>query len=322
MPVAGWPVGDRTDRLVAWNGQLLALNHVGASSRLFAFDGETVRPLAMPASGRVRDLAADGRTLWAVVSDASRGSLWRTADGVVWEEIQRFDEPPIAVTAAAGNVFVGTYVLGGGSLWGSRTADMRKTAPAKPFGPPTIRRVPPASWTKLDATMAAYVEQQVGAHAGIEAVSDALRQLTTFEDPDIGRRLSERLAALDIKDRLGFFSRERVKRAHRLGWYLLGAIAVNGHGRIPPELLGVPLSTRQNDRRKNLDAPIAAIATVGWVAQDDRQTIEVLMERLRQVQGEPWLTSDVIAALTALTGQELGHDVERWQSWGEQQNRR
>lgn len=146
-------------------------------------------------------------------------------------------------------------------------------------------------------------------------VSDALRHLTTFEDPDIGQRLSERLAALDIKSRVQFFSRERVKRAHRLGWYLLGAMAINGQSRIPTDLLGVPLSARRNDRKKNVDAPIAAIATVGWIAQDDREIIGMLIDRLRQAEGEPWLISDITSALNALTGKGYGHDIEQWRSW-------
>lgn len=144
-PVIGWPFGGQTDHLVAWNERLLALNHTGAGSRLLAFDGEAVRPVVMPTSGQLRDLAADGDTLWAVVSDGSSGRLWRTTDGTTWEETQRFDEVPIAVTAFAGNVFVGTFATGGGSLWGpNNAAEMQRAAPAKPFEQPAIRRVPPA----------------------------------------------------------------------------------------------------------------------------------------------------------------------------------
>ncbi len=322
-PVTGWPVGDKTDHLVAWNDRLFALNHTGSGAKLLAFDGDVVTTITMPGSGRLRDLAADRDTLWAVVSDGSSGRLWRTTDGVAWEDVRHFDETPIAVTAFADNVFVGTFSPGGGSLWGpSHPVDMQEATSRKPFGKRALQHVPRRLWAKLDDVISAYIEQRVGGHAGIEAVSDALRQLTTFEDPAIGPRLSERLATLDVDDRLRFFSRERTKRAHRLAWYLLGAIAVNGYGRIPPTLLDLPLSTRRNDCKKNIDAPIAALAAVGWIKQDDWETINVLMNRLRGAIDKPWMISDIIAALHALTGQEFGHDIERWQSWWKQQPRR
>lgn len=322
-PVAGWPVGDRTNHLVIWNDRLLALNHTGNSARLLAFDGDAVTTMTMPGSGRLRDLAADGEALWAVVSDGSNGRLWRTTNGVTWEDVQHFDEAPIAVTAFDSHVFVGTFSPGGGSLWGpSKPVDMQETAPRQPFGKRAVQHVPKQLWATLDDVISAYIEQRVGAHAGIEAVSDALRKLTTFEDPRIGPRLSERLAALDIDGRLRLFSRERTKRAHRLAWHLLGAMAVSAHGRIPLDVLNLPLSTRQNSWKKNMDVPIAAIAAAGWIEQDDRETIDVLMDRLPRAIGEPWMTSDIIAALRALTGQEFGHDIERWRSWWQQQHRR
>lgn len=322
-PVSGWPVGDRTDHLMIWNDRLLALSHTGSGARLLEFDGDAVTSVTMPGSGRLRDLAVDGDTLWAVVSDGSSGRLWRTIDGATWEDVQHFGETPIAVTASAGQVFVGTFSPDGGSLWGpSHPVDMQEIAPGKLFGERAVLHVPRQLWATLDDVISAYIEQRVGAHAGIEAVNDTLRQLTTFEDPSIGRYLSERLAALDIDGRLRFFSRERTKRAHGLAWYLIGAMAVNGDGRIPPALLGVPLSTGRNDRKKNIDTPIAAIAAVGWIEQDDWETIDALMGRLPQAIDRPWMTSDIIAALHALTGQAFGHDIERWLSWWKQQRRR
>ena len=214
-PVTGWPVGNRTDHLVIWKDRLLALNHTGRRARLFAFDGDAVTPVTMPglgAAGRLRDLAVDGDTLWTVVSDGSSGRLLRTIDGITWEDVQLFDEAPIAVTAFDSHVFVGTFSPGGGSLWGpSHPADMQEVAPRKLFEKRTVQHVPRHLWVKLDDIISTYIGQRVGAHAGIEAVSDALRQLTSFEDPSIGPRLSERLAALDVDDRLRFFSRERTR---------------------------------------------------------------------------------------------------------------
>ena len=311
-PVAGWPIGDRIDNFVTWNDRLLALNHDGGRTRLFAFDGDAITPLTMPAAGRLRALAADGDTLWAVTDDGPSGRLFRTTDGVDWEDVQRFDEAPIAVTAFAGHVFVGTFSPGGGSLWGpSRPLDMQELAPRKPLPERVVRHVPKQLWARLDDVIDDYTEQWVGGHAGIEAVSAALRELTTFEDPEIGRWLSERLAALHIDGRLRFYSAERTKRAHRLAWYLLGAMAVDGHGRIPPGLLDLPLSTRGNDQKKNLDVPIAAIAAVGWIAQDDQKTIDILMNRRPRASGDLWMAADIIAALQALSGQAFDHDIER-----------
>jgi len=303
-PVSAWPIGWKTDRLVTWNGKLLALNHADSGTRLLAFDGASATSLTLPGTGRLRDLAADGETLWAVTSNGPSGKLWRTGDGVTWKGVQQFDEAPIAVTALGGHVFVGTFASGGGSLWGPRNVDvLKKASPTTPFEQPTIRPVPPALWADFDRSVEAFLEQRVGAHAGIETVNNILRRLTAYDDPDIGERLSARLTALDIRDSVGFFSREDVKRSHRLAWYLLGAMAVTGQGHIPPHLLGLSLSTNGNDQKKNIDAPIAAIAAVGWIGQNDHQTME------------PWLIADITGALSAITGQDYGHDIKRWRSW-------
>jgi hypothetical protein len=270
----------------------------------------------MPPAGNLRDLAPDGDRLWAVTGGGSGGRLWRSDDGAAWEAIQDFDETPIAIAAYQGSVFVGTFAAGGGGLYGpSAASDMRNAVAARPFGALTGQPVPAAFWRRANAAMDAYIKQRSDAEAGLEAVSDALRDLTAFDDPNIGPRLSSRLAALDLSGPVRFFSWNRTRRAHRLAWYLLGAIAVNGHGRVPSHLLALPLSTGKNDRKKNLDTPIAAIAAAGWLGVADQPTLAALFERLRTAKTTPWLRSDLVSALTALTGLDFGHDIERWQRW-------
>ncbi|MEZ5931043.1 MAG: hypothetical protein R3F54_03680 [Alphaproteobacteria bacterium] len=320
-PVTGWPEGNRTDRLTPWKGLLLGLNDTNAGASLHAYDGENVRRIVLPTTDRVRNLAADGETLWMVAGN----SLWRTADAVRWQEVQRFDETPIAVAASGGSVFVGTFAKKGGSLFGPKRAiDMHGAAAAKPLAPQPRRRVDATMWADVEKKIGGYLEASgPGDDAGrLEALSRSLRRLTTVADPAIGERLAAHIDALDLRSGLWRFVSPRSRRSQILGWHLLSAIAVNGHGHVPVDLLAASLSSWRNATKKNLDPPIAALATVGWLDQHNGDTLDALIRRLSRTGIEPWEIGDITAALTALTGQSFAHDVDRWQAWWSERKRR
>jgi hypothetical protein len=96
---------------------------------------------------------------------------------------------------------------------------------------------------------------------------------------------------------------------------MLGAMAVNGYGRVPLDLLSLPFSSRLNRAEKYFDLPVAAIATVGWIGQNDTGTIAALVRRLDRGQDPAWLQAEIAGALAALTGQPFGRDVGRWRAW-------
>jgi hypothetical protein len=170
-----------------------------------------------------------------------------------------------------------------------------------------------------DTTGAAEIEGLVSGEADIDAdfgrFRTAFQRLSGISDPALGWHLAALYPNVALEGRERMFTGERVLQTDLARWYMLGAMAVNGHGRVPPDLLTVPFPGRQNRAEKYFDLPIAAIATVGWIGQDDLKTIAALIRRLDQEQDPKWLRADIVAALAALTGKPFGHDVAGWRAW-------
>lgn len=315
VAVPGWPEADGAGGLTMHAGLLFAWNDSGHTRTLLAFDGEKTVPVTAPPSGRLRALASDGAHLWAVSGDNGAGALWRSRDGSVWTEIQRFEELPISVTAVAGAVFVGTYREDGGALWGRPAMLPPLGAPATAF---EIRNSNPAA--SADATVAAaeierLVSGEVEIIGGFRQLRAALQRLAGISDPALARRLATLYPKVAIEGRVCMFTDECIPQADLARWYVLGAMAVNDHGRVPLDLLSMPFSGKQNRAEKYFDLPIAAIAIVGWIGQDDAETVGALIRRLDLGRDPKWLQGDVVAALAALTGKSFGHDVARWRAW-------
>jgi hypothetical protein len=315
VAVPGWPEADRTDGFTVHDGRLFAWNDNAKTRSLFAFDGETAVPVSVPPSGRLNGLTSDGAYIWAVSRDGSAGALWRSRDGSAWTEIQRFEEAPISVTATEGAVFVGTHRGDGGALWGPPVVSAPLGDSATAF---EAQNPHPAG--TADMTGASGIESLVFGESDIDADFDSLRtafqRLSGIPDPALGWHLAALFPNVALEGRERMFTGERVAKTDLARWYMLGAMAVNGHGRVPPDLLCVPLPGRQNAAEKYFDLPIAAIATVGWIGQDDQETIAALIRRLDEEQDPKWLRADIVAALAALTGEPFGHDVARWRAWG------
>jgi hypothetical protein len=314
VAVPGWPEADRTDGFTVHDGRLFAWNDNAKTRSLFAFDGETAVPVSVPPSGRLNGLTSDGAYIWAVSRDGSAGALWRSRDGSAWTEIQRFEETPISVIVNAGAVFVGTHRDDGGALWGPRVVSAPPGDPATAF---EVQVSHPAA--TADTTGAAEIEGLVSGEADIDAdfgrFRTAFQRLSGISDPALGWHLAALYPNVALEGRERMFTGERVLQTDLARWYMLGAMAVNGHGRVPPDLLTVPFPGRQNRAEKYFDLPIAAIATVGWIGQDDLKTIAALIRRLDQEQDPKWLRADIVAALAALTGKPFGHDVAGWRAW-------
>ena len=99
-------------------------------------------------------------------------------------------------------------------------------------------------------------------------------------------------------------------------WYLLWAIGLNGHGRVPLDLLAQPWTRKPNRSKKYLHLPSAAAWAVTQLNQGDKETIDVLMDALARKGDSLWLKGDFIGALT---GQRFGYDIAAWKNWREKQ---
>lgn len=312
VPVKGWPEGDRTDGLVVHRGRLFAWNDASDNRILYAFDGERTVRVAAPPSGRVRALSSDGTHLWAVGGRQGAGTLWRLDKGTAWKEVQRFQETPISVLAVSGALFVGTYAEGGGALWGTRSKAPALSAETEPFEIPKPR---PAETAKALGRIETLVKGEIGESDRFRELRVVFQQLAAVSDREIGHQLAALYPKVALKGQVRMFTNAQVNRSDLLRWYLMGAMAVTGSGRAPVELLSAQFSEKPNRAHKYFDPAIAAIATIGWIGQDDQETVGALVNRLRRKVDPKWLQGDVVAALSALTGKRFGHDAARWRRW-------
>ena len=88
-----------------------------------------------------------------------------------------------------------------------------------------------------------------------------------------------------------------------------------GDGRVPPDLIAEPWTAPQNGSEKYFDSPPAAMRAAAAIGQNDKATIDALIGRLGRSEDPLWLRGDAVGAMTELTGQRLGYDVDAWRAW-------
>lgn len=317
-PVAGWPPGEMVTALRAYRGWLYGVNVAAGRRALWRSDGTVVERVGGLDGEAVRALAAGPDALWAVSARGGGGTLWRSADGTSWSAEQRFEgAEPLDVAVYAGRVYVGTAGPGGrGTLWGPAPP-----APAEaPLGPrplpPAPRRLAPGelpgALRALDAALGD--PSSYAAHgARLRAALEPLAQSGLAEaGPELARRLDAAVPDIDV---VLFGGRLSVPAAWLARWYLLWAVALDGHGRVPPALLAEPWTARPNRAEKYLDPAPAAAWAAAQVGQADPETLASLIARLGSAGQPPWLEGDLVGALTALTGERFGYDVAAWRDW-------
>lgn len=317
-PLAGWPPGRRSSILAVHAGWLYATNHDDTGRRVWRTDGQRSQPVAGLDEFDVRAMAPDEDDLLAVVASGDGGALLRNNGGREWSAIHEFgDAVPVDVTVYRNNIYVGTQGPGDrGGLWRVPRASAKPGhQPPTPL-PQRVRR--PLSGTERTAMLRELDEVLKGAadfgayRARLDAV---LTRLAAAGDPETGAALSRRLARERESGTLSVFGGAYdVELATANDWYLLRAIALNGHGRIPLRLLTAPWHETRNDAEKYFHPAPAAAWAAARIVQNDDGTIEALVDRLRR--DEPaWLQGDWIGALTALTGERFGHDPPAWRRW-------
>jgi hypothetical protein len=112
-----------------------------------------------------------------------------------------------------------------------------------------------------------------------------------------------------------FGGRKKVPADRMARWYLLWAVAMNGHGGIPRGLLETPWTARPNGAEKYLLPPPGAAWAMARLGQRDPLTVSALIRRLERAGDPAWLDGDIVGALTVLTGQRFGYDRARWRRW-------
>ena len=323
VPVEGWPDGRRVTVMAVHNGWLYANNLGETESAVWRTDGSVVEPVTELTSVAIRALAAGPDALWAVSAGRSRGQLWRSTDGTDWSIAHRFtDAPPMDVAVIGGDVYVGTSGPNGrGGLWGPPAPAAKPVQNSRPLVDAPARTGLPASPDLLATLDQALADPESYQRFGA-ALRDALWPLAYNPSEAVGAAVSERLEGPFPNLSLQLFDEKFVVTATDMArWGLMRVIAMNGHGRVPVELIGHPWRAPQNDPEKYMEPTPAAAWTVAQIGQADPATLQALIDRLDAPDDPDWLAGDIVGALTSLTGQRFGYDISAWRTWWANQKR-
>lgn len=303
--VPEWPSGRSIGALCAFHDGIFAVNRTENSSRLWHRTASgSVYPVTALDRYSVIDCATTPESLWVVTNAASGGLLWHSHNGQDWQQVQRFPERPVEVTVAHGQLFVGTFNQDqGGGLWGP---DNTQPFPV-PADTAALPLRKPHIFTSTALTQA--LRQLDDALTDVtpttyrQRVLAALLPLAISHDPAAGHALAARLHR-PIPRTLVSLIGGKVRRpaADIARWYLLHAVAQNGHGHVPPALLTIPWSSPPNSSEKYLEPSIAAAWAVSQLHQDDPATLTALRQALRGNTFPDAERGDLRAALHVLTG--------------------
>jgi hypothetical protein len=101
---------------------------------------------------------------------------------------------------------------------------------------------------------------------------------------------------------------------------LLSGMERAGHANVPISYLTDPWTSPPNSYEKYFEIELSALRAVAASGQNDRETIEALLARLNFANDPPWLRSQVIGTLTAVSGEHFGYDVAAWKKWAKSKN--
>jgi hypothetical protein len=316
VPVPGWPAGTAVDEIVVHRGWLYAANEGPKESALWRTDGKTVERVDGPL-GVVNAMASDGKAMWAITARKGAGVLWRSIDGLRWEEIQRFDNArPLDVAIMGGQPYVGLLSDKGGELWGHSKRISVVVDARRPSLPPKLQR-PQAEITAALKNL----DDVMGDVSKYQRLRFSMRPLSAARTPKISEALKKRLKGPFPEGSARMFGRRQIPSANMAQWYLLWGIAHNGRGIIPLSYLRDPWTSKANRAEKYIEPILAALWAIRELDQNDDATLAALITRLDFKDDPKWVTGDVIGALTDLTGKRFGYDRDAWRRWWQTRNR-
>ncbi|MEO0397608.1 MAG: hypothetical protein AAF243_16725 [Cyanobacteria bacterium P01_A01_bin.137] len=323
--VDAWPRGKRVLDLTRFGNWLYGINHnLDDSATLWRTDGEQAEPIESLAGYRIRALAAGESGLWAISNDQAGAFLWYSPNGLDWTAAHQFEDiQPLDVTIFLGQVYVGGRDRNRqGILLGSQLTHPLTSQPLSSLAiPPPLPPMPPVS---PDA-MAQALEQlesvltNPSTYRGgntQETLAQALLPLARSQTAAAGEGLSKQLnISLPMLMANLFENNVQEPAADVARWYLLWAIGLNDQGQVPTELLAQPWQTPANSQEKYWQTVPAAAWTAAQIGQTDETTIDVLVDRLTQSDDPPWLKGDIVGALSVLSDQYFGYDIDAWRNW-------
>lgn len=336
--VSGWPNSDRVDGLTIHQDNLFAFADTRDDRSLYRFDGEQTHKISLPQAHRPTALHSDGEHLWLTtrhaMTDGSRGQLWRLNGKNEFDPLAGLAQFPISLTRYGEYIAIGTYDTAGAGLWlyghglagepvDASSASGVVLSPSTEQGP--LDQVKLASLVEELATL---IEDPRSTDDYARTLRRQLGRHPDLKTPEFGAAIVQLLKLPLDNSPVQMFGRRTLTRRSLIHWYLINAMAISGHGRIDPAMINADLDSlkkkadanapkpRQNG--KNFDPTIAAIVASGWLQQNDRETVDALMQRLNRESDIASVKADVIGALTAITQQRFAYDTDAWNQWWNQ----
>ena len=317
--VRGWPEGSAVPRLTRFRDWLYGVNVASENSSLWRTNGRIVEPVTEIFGRSVRGMAAGPDAMWVAAGSGEDGELWRSPDGLRWSLYQKFPGVKLhGVAVMDGRVFVGGEGRDGGMLLGPPKPSEGLSAGLPPSEEPPLKPLPrgrPQPEADAREALSELAGSLMDASAYDGGLRDRFMPLALSGDAAIGRGLGA-LLSRKFPDADGtMFGGRRFPAARMARWYILWAMAHNGHGRVPAELISAPWEAPPNRAEKYFESPPAAAWAAAELGQDDPETIAALIARL-DAPGDPdWLKGDIVGALTVLTGRRFAYDIAAWKRW-------
>lgn len=318
--VRGWPEGSAVPRLQSFGGWLYGVNIAKDATSLWRTDGEKTEEVKQFAGRPIRGLAAGPKALWLITGSGEIGELWRSENGIGWMQAQTF--PGIRLHGLGmyrGQIYIGGASQNGGVLLGpARTVGAPNRA-APPHRPKSLPRPLPRARPLPADDPAQHLNNLQAALRNPAGYGRGLRirfgPLALSGDPGIGKALGGMLAGTFPDAEATMFGSRRFPAPKMARWYILWAMAHNGHGRVPVELISAPWDAPANRAEKYFESPPAAAWAAAELGQNDDETIGALIARLDRPGDPDWLKGDMIGALTVLTGRRFAYDIAAWRRW-------
>ncbi len=310
--VSSWPLNRYFNGLTVHREGLFGIVGRGREREIWRFDGR--RSVRVGFRGPFVDLTSDGNQLWVVSND---GRLWSSQNSNSWTRHGDLESGrPVSIQAIAGGIYVaGAGDDGRGIVWGpsehviplgGKPSELISQLPAKKTA---------MNWEvsgqKIDALLS---DPSTYINAGRSEVRKLIVQASTNGAPSgfFADRLKVEIPPVTVR---AFGGNMEIRAKDIARAILLSAMERAGHANVPTAYLTDPWTSPPNSYEKYFEIELSALRAVAASRQNDRETIEALLARLDFANDPPWLRSQVIGTLTAVSGEHFGYDVAEWKKW-------
>jgi len=312
--VNSWPANRYFNGLTVHKSALFGIVGRGGEREIWKFDGS--RSVRVGFKGPFTDLTSDGEQLWMVARD---GRLWSSTDGEKW--IRHGDlknGKPVSIQAISKGIYVaGAGDDGRGIVWGALGHTIANVTKAAGLTPQRPTKLATMNWQEAGEKVDRLLSDPstYGSSGGGQLrtlVSEAVAQ--GAPSGFFAKRLKTKIPSIKISA----FGGNMELKAQDIGRsILLSAMETAGHPNVPVTYLLDPWGSAPNSYEKYFELELSALRAVAGSGQNDDATIDALLARLDFSDDPPWLKSQIIGTLTAVSGEHFGYDVAAWRKWAQ-----